>query len=1067
MYFCIKRFFVFAIKPLLNLKTKNNSMKKSNFSLGSSPWRRTLLQSIPIAVGLLTAIHCDAEVAIASSPSSSEITWQSSVIKGSVVDMNGEPLIGVNVLEKGTTNGTITDFDGNFSLKLSSSKSTLVVSYIGYVTQELSTSGKTQFKIVLKDDSKALEEVVVVGYGTQKKVNVIGSITSVDSKKLESRSTPSVSNLLTGQMPGVTITQSSGRPGNDGGTIRVRGVGSFGASPDPLVLIDGLPGSINDISPSDIETISVLKDASSAAIYGSRAANGVILIKTKEGRSGKVSVTYNGYIGFNKATALPDFCDTWEYAEEYNKAIGSDNFTAEEIQKFKDGSDPYNYPNEKYLEDILGNKGLQTGHELSLNGGNETTKYMLSLGYLKQDGIMKNNDFNRYNARLNLVTNITKNLTLTTRVDGMISKRTEPSTPGAMNGEGPLIIIRDAVRYPGLWPTVLEDGSYGLGPKVLGTPTSWLDSGAFYTDSYKKFNSNIELQYKPIKDLTLKVIGGYNYTGRQERHYRSAMVITGDRTLGPSSLTDKMYQTEYKTFQAIADYNTSIGKHNIGILAGYTWEDESQRYVSGYRKEFPTDETPYLDAGGADSQTNNGNGYDWAIMSAIGRITYNYAERYLFETTMRYDGSSRFPKDSKFGFFPSVAVGWRISEENFFKNAEKLEFINNLKLKASYGSLGNNNIGNYSYQSVYALDSKMNYVFGGYTNGAAVTTYADPNLKWEKTRTADVGLELGMFNNKLTIGASYFYRKTSDILYKPSASFSSIFGLSIQEINTGTLKNTGFELELGHQNNISDFHYNINANFSVIKNEVVTLGAGNVEQLSGMVGNGSDLFIGYPMQMYYGYKSDGVFLTDAEVGEWYDQSSIAPNSKAGDIRYVDVDGDGKVTEADKQYLGSRIPKYTFGLSLGAQYKNFDLSILLQGVAGVKGMLNGTAGWAFSAEGNIQRWQKEESWTNNQQERYPGYPRLEVLSNAGSNNTLVSDFWVLNASYLKVRNVQVGYNLPRKACKSIGLDNVRFYISLDNPLSFHGYQKGWDPEISTDGSYYPILSTYTFGLNIKF
>ena len=531
-----------------------------------------------------------------------------------------------------------------------------------------------------------------------------------------------------------------------------------------------------------------------------------------------------------------------------------------------------------------------------------------------------------------------------------------------------------------------------------------------------------------------------------------------------------MKRTVYKTFQAIADYNTTIaGKHNLAALVGYTWEDEGQQTLSGSRNNFPSDDVPYLGAGGADGQTNGGGGYEWAIQSVFGRLTYNFDQRYLFETTMRYDGSSRFPTDSKYGFFPSVAGGWRVSEEQFWKENENLSFVDNLKLKASIGVLGNNNIGNYPYQSVYTLGQAQNYVFGGvYTQGAAVTTYVDPTLKWERTRTTDFGIETALFNNKLTFNASYFYRKTTDILYKPSASYSSIFGLSVSQVNTGEVENKGWEFEIGHQNRLGDFSYHINGNFSIINNKVLTLGMGNVTQNNGMVGNGSDLFIDYPMQMFYGYKTDGVFLTDDEVSEWYDQSTIAKGSKAGDIRYVDTDGDGKVTTDDKVYLGSRIPKYTFGLSLGAEYKGFDFSMLLQGVAKVKGMLSVYAGHAFYQEGNIQKWQMEGCWNVQQDNRYPAYPRLEVMSNAGSNNTLTSDFWVIDASYLKVRNIQLGYTLPNRLCQKFGSSGLRFYVSLDNPLTFKGYRKGWDPEnTSNNAQYYPTMSTYTLGLTLKF
>lgn len=996
-------------------------------------------------------------------------------ISGVVADVTGLPIIGANVIIKGTATGLITDLDGNFSLEVPQG-SVLQISYIGYLTKEITIDGiQTDFNIQLLEDTQALEEVVVVGYGSQKKVNVIGSIASVDSKALEARAVPDVSNMLTGQLSGVTITQTSGNPGDDAGTIRVRGVGSFGATPSPLVLVDGLPGSLSDLTPADIEQISVLKDASSAAIYGSRAANGVILVTTKKGKEGKARITYNGSVGMSQATELPDLAHSYEYAEFYNKAIGTETYTPEMIQKYRDGSDPDNYADEMYLEDLMGGHALQTKHELSASGGTDKMQYMVSLGYLHQDGLLDNNFYNRYNARVNMNAELAKNLKLSVRLSGMASDRHEPSTPGAMDGGGYKSIISNAVRFPGMVPSYLQNGEVGLGPKLMGSPVAWVDCASFYRDDYDKFKSNAELSYMPLKGLTLKVIGGYNYTLRHTRNYRCDLELAGGKTTGPSNLEDEMKRTVYKTFQAIADYNTTIaGKHNLAALVGYTWEDEGQLTLKGKRNNFPSDDVPYLNAGGADGQTNNGGGYEWAIQSVFGRLTYNYDQRYLFETTMRYDGSSRFPTDSKYGFFPSVAAGWRLSEEQFWKENENLSFVDNLKIKASIGVLGNNNIGNYPYQSVYTLGQAQNYVFGGvYTQGAAVTTYVDPTLKWERTRTTDFGIETAFLNNKLTFNASYFYRKTTDILYKPSASYSNIFGLKVSEINTGEVENKGWEFELGHQNNIGKFNYHINGNFSIINNKVLTLGMGNVTQNNGMVGNGSDLFIDYPMQMFYGYKTDGVFLTDDEVADWYDQSAIAKGSKAGDVRYVDTDGDGKVTPDDKVYLGSRIPKYTFGLSLGADYKGFDFSMLIQGVAKAKGMLSVYAGHAFYQEGNIQRWQMEGCWNVQQDNRYPEYPRLEVMSNAGSNNTLTSDFWVLNASYVKVRNIQFGYTLPKMMTQKFGASNLRFYVSLDNPLTFKKYRKGWDPENLTpdsstnNGQYYPTLSTYTFGLTLNF
>lgn len=998
---------------------------------------------------------------------------QDGKIWGIVSDAFG-PIAGANVVVKGTTNGTITDMDGRFSLDAPKGAK-LQISYIGYITKELTVDTKTDYVIELVEDSQALEEVVVVGYGTEKKVNVIGSIAQIGSEKLENRSTPQLSNVLTGQMAGVTVIQRSGRPGNSGGEIRVRGVGSFGGESnksDALVLIDGIPGKLNDVSSEDVESISVLKDASTAAIYGSRAANGVILVTTKTGKEGKVSVGYNGYVGFNTPTALPEFVDTWQYATLYNEAVGREAYTQEEIQKFRDGSDPDHYANARYLDEVFSRKGLQTGHDVTINGGNAENKYMVSFGYLKQNGIVEKNDYQRYNARVNLINEILPGLKLTSRLSGVYGNRKEPMAPGGDDADNMLVLIQKALRFPGLTPTILSDGSFGAGRELHGTPAGWIKSDSFYENPEFSLNANVRLDYNPIKDLQLSAIGAYTYTNGEERTYRSTMKLSGDRVLGPSELKHKMGKTIYKTFQATAEYNKTIGGHTFGILAGYSWEQEDYRYVQGSRDKFPGNDLPYLNAGSPDNQKSEGTGNAWAIQSGFGRLRYNFNERYLFESTVRYDGSSRFPQSKKFGFFPSVAAGWRLSEENFFKENESLGFISNLKLKVSWGRLGNQNIGNYPYQSVYELG--QNYPFGDtYTQGAAVTTAVDPTIKWEETETIDGGLEAVFWNGLLSVNASYFNRRTYDILYKPSGSVSTILGQKISEMNTGELKNFGWEFEVGHRNKIGDVSYNVNANLSIIKNKLTTLGVGNVEQLNGMVGNGSDLFIGYPIQMYYGYVSDGVFLDENDIKSWYDQSKVTPNPQPGDIRYKDISGpdgvpDGKIDpNYDRVYLGSRIPKFTFGLNLGVEYKGLDLSVLLQGVAGVTGMLDGFAGWAFRGDGNIQKWQAEGRFDPANPTRYPAYPRLEDLSNSTTPNIVTSDFWTQDASYIRLKNIQLGYTFPKKMLQAAKISNLRVYVQAENPLCWNKYKPGWDPEINTSGNYYPILATYTFGVNFKF
>ena len=1016
----------------------------------------------------------DKQIVLSKKELNRSITQQDKKIQGVVNDFTGQSVIGATITVKGTTDGTITDIDGKFTLEVTPD-AVIEISYVGYVTQTISVSGKIEFTVELKEDTQILDEVIVVGYGIEKKVNVIGSIAQIGGDKLQNRSTPMLSNALTGQMAGVSVIQRSGRPGASAGQVRVRGVGSFGGSDsksDALVLVDGIPGSLDDVNPDDVESISVLKDASTAAIYGSRAANGVVLVTTKLGKEGKMNISYNGYVGFNKATEFPEFVNSWEYATLLNEAEGRDVYSSEEIQKFKDGSDLDNYANSNYLDEVFSRNGLQTGHDLTLNGGSKSNKYLLSFGYLNQNGLMEKNNYERYNARLNLVTDISKKIKITTRLSSVYAIRNEPSTPGSVDVDDVTGIAQKALRFPGLYPTVLSNGNYGPGVKLQGNPLAWIESESFFENPEFKLNANVKLDYNPLKDLNFSVIGGFNYGNEELKQYRSTLKLDGDRTIGPSSLRHEMQKSIYKTFQATANYSKTINKNNFSVLAGYSWEDKTYRTLIGSRDKFPGNDLPFLNAGSPDNQSSSGGGYEWAIQSLFARGRYNYDEKYLFESTVRYDGSSRFPTKEKYGLFPSVALGWRLSEEAFFKENEKLNWISNLKFKFSWGILGNQEIGNYPYQSVYELG--QNYPFGdNYTQGAAITTLVDPTIRWEETKTLDGGVEGNFWNGLLTANISYFYRKTYDILYKPSGSVSSVLGLAVSEMNTGQLKNKGWEIELGHRNKIGNVSYNINANLTMIDNELISLGVGNVEQLNGLTGNGSNLFVGHSIDMYYGYQTDGVFLNQEDINAWSDQTEITPNAQPGDIRYKDISGpdgvpDGKVDpNYDRVSLGSRIPKYAFGLTLGLDYYGFDFQAQLQGVAGVKGYLSNYAGWAFWSEGNVQRWQADGRFDPENPQRYPDYPRIENLGNVVGPNTQTSDFWILNASYLRLKNIQLGYTLPKPILKSMGISSLRFYVSSENPFSWNQYRDGWDPEVNTSGNYYPILATYTFGLNFKF
>lgn len=984
-------------------------------------------------------------------------------ITGKVLDTQGFPVTGATVLESGTSNVTTTDINGQFTLAVQDG-AMLEVTFIGYQTMVVKAS--PNMVITLTEDTTVLDEVVVVGYGVQKKVNVIGSIAQVDAKQLENRSTPSLSNALTGQMTGVTVIQRSGEPGADGGTIRVRGVGSYGATPSPLILVDGIPGSLDQLNMDDVASISVLKDASTAAIYGARSANGVILVTTKSGARGKIRVSYNAYAGVSEATAFPDKLDTWEYATYYNKALGSQAYSAEEIQKFKDGSDLDHYANENYLEEVFSRAGIQTGHDISVDGGDENNQYRLSFGYMYQRGLMEKNDFSRYNMRINVSNKLAKNLVLNSRVSGMTNMRTTPSTPYGKDASGISAVISNALRFPGVYPTYLSNGNFSSGTEGYGSPVSWIQTPSFYWYKAHKLTINEQLSWKPVQGLTISAVGAYDYTAGESKHYRSSIKMN-DRTSATTWMNNAMDKTIYKSFQATVSYDNTFGGHTIGALVGYSWEQSDYNSLSGSRETFPSDDLTELNAGSEEAMKNAGTGNGWAIQSLFGRLQYNYKERYLLEGTARYDGSSRFPTNNKYGFFPSAAVGWRMSEENFMKNVEALDFISNLKLKASWGILGNQNIGNYPYQSMYNLG--YSYPFGDtMQQGAAITTAVDATLHWEETRTIDGGIELGLWDNKLMVDASYFYRETSGILYTPSASVSNVFGYSLSQMNTGDLLNKGWEVSLNHRNTLGKFSYSIGGNFTYLHNEVTSLGLGNVEQANGMVGNGSSLFIGYPMSMYYGYKTDGVFTSQAEIDEAPSQTSLSGKTVPGDIRYKDIYEDGVIDAKDRTYLGTTIPKYTFGLFLSADYRGFSLSAQLQGVAGVKGTLNNYAGYAFYNLSGIQRWQAEGAWdAESNNVRHPAYPRLEVLSNAGSVNTITSDWWVIDASYVRLKNLQLGYTVPERVLNKINMNGLFVYLQAENAFTWSKYPQGWDPEINSSGSYYPILATYTLGLNFKF
>ena len=998
----------------------------------------------------------------------SAVAQENSIVKGTVIDGSGEPLVGVSILVKGTTTGVVSGLDGSFTISVRNGE-TLVFSYVGYIKQEKLVGKEKNLKIVLQEDAKSLEEVVVVGYGTQKKVNLTGAVSSITAEELVNKPVMSTAQALAGLAPGLSVVSNSGRPGA-GASVKIRGTGTFSsAGTDPLVLIDGLSGSLDDVDPNDIQSISFLKDAASASIYGNRAANGVILVETKKGAQGKTSVTYNASFGWQTPTELPDFLPSWEYAEYYNMAMGNmglaEAYSADQIQKYKDGSDPDNYPNVYHLKWLLETgSGFQHQHNVSVRGGNAKTNYNLSIGYRKQNGLTGRTSNERMTALFSLQSQLSDALQLSLNVNAYNNKYDAPYGSGSIDQ-----IIGYSVREPATIAGKRSDGTYGHQDNYA--PEAWMDSESFVENISRKNSASGQLKWMtPVEGLSLTGKAGVNYWTKYDKTFFAETRFDDSMTVGPASLNIWTANNTYTTLEALVNYEKQIQKHDIRILAGTSVEQAVNRSLDGYRNTFPNNFLYQLGAGDASTATNGSGLEEYALVSFFGRANYSFNDRYLLEGNVRYDGSSRFAKDNRWGFFPSVSAGWRISEEDFWKNSKISDAFDNLKLRVSYGVLGNQNIGVYPYQQTYDLGH--NYVFGNPASlipGTYVSSYKNQNITWEKTAITNVGLDFGLFNGMLNGSVEYFYKYTSDIL--ASVEVTNIMGRSVGQSNVGAVSNKGIEINLSYNGRIGkDFRYSISPNFTWVKNAVEELANGATEEIN------NNRIVGQPIGIIYGYQTDGLFVDQAEIDAAPEQLVGKSDLKPGYVKYKDISGpdgvpDGKVdAQYDRTVLGSTTPKFYYGLNLSASYKGIDFSALLQGLGGYQRLIGSYMAYAFYNGGSIQRWQADNCWTVENPNKWAEYPRLETL-NMNNPNLQTSDYWMRNASFLRIKNVQLGYTLPRQWTEKVGMENVRIYVSGQNLFSFNSFYKGWDPEneIGTGDapSYYPITAIYSFGFNIKF
>ena len=971
------------------------------------------------------------------------------VIGKVVASTSGEELPGVNVVLKGTTTGTVTDNKGDYVFDLPDGTGTLVFSYIGFLLQEVPVNNRSQINVTLQADVKSLGEVVVVGYGTQKKVNLTGAVSTIQGETIAERTFSNSSKALQGLTPGLTIIDRGGAPGQDGATINIRGVGTLGNA-SPLILVDNVPvTSIDDIMPNDIASVSVLKDAASAAIYGARAANGVILITTKRGNKDKLTVNYNAYIATQVPTRLPEGVGIGDYMniinESYRNVGQPDKYSADYIQKTLSGEDPNKYPTTDWLG-LIFNPAPQTNHALSLSGGSDKSAFLLSLNYLNQDGIVKNVNAKRYSIRLNNDFTLSKRLKIGT--DLSFNRRAN-TTP---------YLVDDVywTLYSDLAPTVVAqypDGSYGLGSSNKSPVAAAERSG------YRNFNRNnliINLtgSYRILNGLSVNANYSANLYQDETKNYANSYTFLdyfSKRQLFKwnNSLYEENANLSEINKRLSLDYVGTFGKHDLSAILGFQQTVRTEKRLSGSRSMFYANDLQELPLGDPTTRDNGSSTNEWSLQSVFGRINYSLAAKYLLEANFRYDGSSRFAEGRRYGLFPSFSAGWRISEEPFMKS---LSAVSNLKLRASWGQLGNQDIGLYQYFQTIGLQE--NYAFGGgLVNGAAVNTLANRNISWETSTVTNLGLDADFFNGKLGFTAEVFTKQTRNILLLLDIPYT--VGLNAPTQNAGVVDNNGYELSASYRNRRKDFTYSVNANFADIRNKVSSLaGLGAY--------NSSELYItrvGESINSLFGYEALGLFRSKEELDGY---ARINPNTTVGSVKYKDQNNDGLINNSDKIILGSTIPRFTFGSDINLDYKGIFLSLFVQGVRGAYamprgGLIDGPYWGSFITTDWLDRW----SPTNPN----GSYPIVQYQRS--SPNTAVSSFWVQDVSYLRLKNVQIGYRLPKLLTSKIGISNARVYVSGTNLLTLTK-AKFVDPEISSGrANGYPQVSMYSLGTNITF
>lgn len=991
---------------------------------------------------------------------------QQKMVSGAVKDDNGEPIPGVSVVVKGTTRGTLTDIDGKFQIEVTGKENILQFSFVGMKSQEVVVGDQRTINVKLEQETIGIEEVVAVGYGVQRKVTSTGSVVSSKGESLEKSATANLTNNLVGRMPGLTAVTRSGEPGADGATLRIRGSNTLGDN-SPLVVVDGVANrSMERLNPSDIESVTVLKDAS-AAIYGSAAANGVILITTKRGSQGKPKVTINMNQGVNQPTRIPEMANAAQYATMLNEinyyktpSLGRfQKYSADDIQKYSDGSDPWGHPNTDWFGAVFKDWSSQNQQNASISGGNENMKYFISIGAKFQDGNYKNSatNYKQYDFRTNIDGKVNKYVSLAFDVAGREELRNYPTRSASSIFR---MLMRGKPNMPAYWPdgTPGPDIEYGDNPAVTTTAATGYDMDKRYI---LESNLRTVITVPWVKGLSVTANGSFDKNFLFHKKFETPWYLytwdgnaahnltKGKRGLDAPQLSEDMADGQRITVNAYATYETTLADiHNIKVMAGVERRFGKEDKFNAFRKNYISSAVDQLFAGASDQyMSNSGSAKQNAYQSYFGRVNYDLSKKYMAEFVWRYDGSYMFPSDKRFGFFPGVSLGWRMSEENFWK--DNLAFVNDFKLRGSWGQTGNDRIDEYQYLATYGYLDNKTYVFG--SSDAKLlneTKIPNPAVTWEVANEANLGFDALLMNNKLSISADYFNNLRTQILIKRNASVPSSTGLTLPPENIGKVRNAGFEGSIGYHSNVGDFQYDVSVNGSYSKNKIIfwdeTPGVPVYQQSTDR-----------PMGSTLYYQAIGIFKDQAAVDAYPHWAGARP----GDIIFKDVNGD-KVIDGLDRVMNEKndYPRFIGGLNASLRYKQFDVTILVQGAAGAVQYVRAESGEI----GNYYKDFADKRWTpENINASYPRtFNRDEEYWGSQANT-----FWLRSTDYIRLKNFEIGYTFPMNTNKSLGIEGLRLYMNGTNLLTIDK-AKVIDPETSGGTSYAP-QRIITAGLTLTF